>query len=178
MKIQTSDYFLTRFCKHSNFLLRRVADWETRYLDAKLATVRIERPVFITGLARAGTTLLLELLASIKGVATHRYRDFPFLMIPYFWNRCLDWFPVDQQPVERAHKDRIFVTRENPEAMEEPLWHTFFPHVHSNTSLHRYWAGGRRSKVRAVLPGTHPQDTTGPSGQSLRREGQLSRTAS
>lgn len=137
MNIRTSDYFLIRFCQKTKPLLRHLADWETRLLDSQLAGIRIDRPVFITGLARSGTTLLLELLASVEGAATHRYRDFPFLMIPYSWNRWLDWFPVDQQPAERAHKDRIYVTRENPEAMEEPLWHAFFPHAHSVTSLHR-----------------------------------------
>ncbi len=140
MKIQSSDYFLTCFCQKSQPFLRRVADWESNLLADKLAAVRIEKPVFITGLARSGTTLLLELFATIEGAVTHRYRDFPFLMIPYFWNRYLDWFPVRQEPVERAHRDRIYVTRENPEAMEEPLWQAFFPHVHSTTALHRLTA--------------------------------------
>jgi hypothetical protein len=140
VNIRSSDYFLIRFCRKSQSVLRRIADWESRLLAAELAAVRIEKPVFITGLARSGTTLLLELLATVEGAATHRYRDFPFLMIPYFWNRYLDWFPVQQEPTERAHRDRIYVTRENPEAMEEPLWHAFFPHVHSTTALHRLTA--------------------------------------
>ncbi len=140
MNIRASDYLLVRFCQNWRWLLRRIADWETSLLAARLACVRIEKPVFITGLARSGTTLLLELLATVEGAATHRYRDFPFLMIPYFWNRYLDRFPVEQEPVERAHKDRIFVTRENPEAMEEPLWQAFFPRFHSTTAVHRLTA--------------------------------------
>ena len=141
VKIRSSDYFLIRFCQKSRFLLRRIADWETRLLQSELETIRLESPVFITGLARSGTTLLLELLASVSGFATHRYRDFPFLMIPYFWNQYLDRFPVNELPVERAHKDRIYVTRENPEAMEEPLWQAFFPQVHSTSNLHRLTPG-------------------------------------
>ena len=137
MDIRTADYFLIRFCQRFEPLLRRAGNWETRHLAERLEAVPLEKPVFITGLARSGTTLLLELLATIDGAATHRYRDFPFLAIPYFWNQYLNRFPVQQQPVERAHKDRIFVTRENPEAMEEPLWHAFFPRVHSATALHR-----------------------------------------
>ena len=137
MNIQSSDYLLIRFAQNAQSLLRRIADWETRFLAADLAEIAIDRPVFITGLARSGTTLLLELLAEVDGAATHRYRDFPFLTIPYFWNRYLDWFPARQEPVERAHQDRIYITRESPEAMEEPLWQAFFPHVHSPTALHR-----------------------------------------
>jgi len=30
--------------------------------------------------------------------------------------------------VERAHRDRIRVTRDSPEAFEEPIWSHFFPH--------------------------------------------------
>ncbi len=137
MKIRVADYFLIRFCQSCQPLLRRAARWETRYLRAELDGLTLDKPVFVTGLARSGTTLLLELLSSIDGMATHRYRDFPLLMTPYFWNRYLDFVPVNQQPLERAHRDRILITRENPEAMEEPLWHAYFPHLHSRNDLHR-----------------------------------------
>jgi hypothetical protein len=141
VNIRASDYFLVRFSRRSQSLLRRIGDWETQFLGARLTAIPLERPVFVTGLARSGTTLLLELLAAIDGVATHRYRDFPFLTIPYFWNRYLDSFPVHEQPVERPHQDRIYITRESPEAMEEPLWRAFFPHGHTGDSLHRMTAG-------------------------------------
>lgn len=137
MRLQASDYFLVRFCQRSKRLLRWIADRETSWLASELASVKIDRPVFVTGLARSGTTLLLELLASVEGVATHRYRDFPLLFTPYFWNRYLDRLAIQQEPVERPHQDGIRITRESPEGMEEPLWHAFFPHVHSVTSSHR-----------------------------------------
>jgi hypothetical protein len=86
---------------------------------------------------------LLEELSKIPGVGTHRYRDFPFLMTPWFWNRFLDLFRVPQQAVERPHKDRIQITAESPEAFEEPIWQFFFPHLHSDAALHRL-AGDRR----------------------------------
>ena len=122
-----------------------LSDWETRWLASELASVRIDRPIFVTGLARSGTTLLLELLASVECVATHRYRDFPLLFTPYFWNRYLDWLPVQQEPVERAHLDGIRITRESPEAMEEPLWQAYFSHLHSATSLHRLTESDRHA---------------------------------
>lgn len=100
-------------------------------LEEQLASVEVDRPIFIAGLARSGSTILLELLSSIPGVATHRYRDFPLVFAPWIWN----WF-VDRgrsgpaQPVERAHADRIKITPESPEAMEEPLWMAFFDSLH------------------------------------------------
>lgn len=107
---------------------------ETRLLADEIAAVRIERPVYIAGLARSGSTILLESLARHPDVATHRYRDFPPIFTPYWWNRWLDRIPRKQRPaVERSHRDGIAVTPESPEAFEEPLWMAFFPGLHDPT---------------------------------------------
>lgn len=110
---------------------RRLGELESRLFADELEAVRIDRPIYVAGLARAGTTILLELLASRPGVATHRYRDFPPVFTPIFWNRAFAHvYRADTPPTERAHKDRILVTPDSPEAMEEPLWMHFFPHLH------------------------------------------------
>ena len=104
---------------------------ESDLLDASLAGVRIESPVYVTGLARSGTTILLEFLATLDGVATHRYRDFPPVYTPWLWNRLVDRLPRKADAaVERTHLDGIMVTPESPEAFEEVLWMTFFPRAH------------------------------------------------
>jgi hypothetical protein len=119
------------------FIERRPQRWiklgslETRLVDSAIADVRIERPIYITGLARSGTTILLETLARHSDVVTHRYRDFPMLFTPDLWNRWLDLVPRgNEAPAERSHGDGIAVTSENPEAFEEPLWMAFFPELH------------------------------------------------
>lgn len=104
---------------------------ETRLLAEEIADIQIERPVYIAGLARSGSTILLESLARHPDVATHRYRDFPAVFTPYWWNRWLDRVPRKEAPaVERSHRDGIAVTPESPEAFEEPLWMAFFPGLH------------------------------------------------
>ena len=109
----------------------KLGSLETRLLDSTLSDVRIDRPVYVTGLARSGTTILLETLARHPDVATHRYRDFPMLFTPYLWNRWLDLVPrPPEQPAERSHGDGIAVTSESPEAFEEPLWMAFFADQH------------------------------------------------
>jgi hypothetical protein len=109
----------------------KLASLETKLLDSSVSDVRIDRPVYVTGLARSGTTILLETLARHPDVATHRYRDFPMLFTPYLWNRWLDRVPrKDEAPAERSHGDGIAVTSESPEAFEEPLWMAFFPDQH------------------------------------------------
>ncbi|HEX7034131.1 MAG TPA: sulfotransferase [Pseudomonadales bacterium] len=110
-------------------LLKRLGRFETRLLEDRLGPV--DRPVYVAGLARSGSTLLLEILDWHPDVVTHRYRDFPLLHVPVLWNRFLDHAARDPgAPRERAHRDGIMITRDSPEAFEEVLWMSFFPHLH------------------------------------------------
>jgi hypothetical protein len=113
----------------------------TRYAGAMralgLAEFEVKKPIFITGLARAGTTILLETLSTADNVATHRYRDFPFIMTPIFWNRFVSLFATKQYSIERPHMDRIKITRESPDAFEEPIWQHFFPFLYDPEALHQ-----------------------------------------
>src|SRR3546814_8123113 len=54
---------------------------------SEIERIGIDRPIFIAGLARAGTTILLESLERHPVTVTHRYRDFPMVLTPVFWNR-------------------------------------------------------------------------------------------
>ncbi|HET8702102.1 MAG TPA: sulfotransferase, partial [Nitrococcus sp.] len=104
---------------------------ETRLLAEPLAAIRIDQPIYIAGLARSGSTLLLEILSWLPETLTHRYRDYPALYTPYFWNRFLDYTPQQKTaPVERTHRDGILITPESPEAFEEILWMSFFSQLH------------------------------------------------
>lgn len=115
--------------RHPRFV-RRLADWESRLLRERLGGTAIDRPVYVAGIARSGSTILLELLARHPDVATHRYRDFPGVLAPVAWNWFVDRAARPQAPRERAHRDRIAVTQESPEAFEEPVWMAFFPEAH------------------------------------------------
>ena len=98
---------------------------------SELDDIRIDRPIYVAGLARSGSTILLELLSSHPDCATHRYRDYPPIYTPLFWNRAFaQIYKSDTPAVERAHKDRILVTPDSPEAMEEVLWMRFFANRH------------------------------------------------
>ncbi|MDQ0326351.1 hypothetical protein J2R99_002220 [Rhodopseudomonas julia] len=109
----------------------RLGDFETRMARERIAEMRVERPIYVTGLARSGSTMLLELLATHPDVATHRYRDFPAVMTPFAWNWFTDHAASGEAPAEeRAHKDRILVTPESPEAFEEVMWMAFFAGLH------------------------------------------------
>ena len=76
MKLTRTDYALVRLAGSAAGMLRLLGDVETEHLRRKLEAIRVERPVFLTGLARSGTTILLEELAATGLFATHQYRDF------------------------------------------------------------------------------------------------------
>ncbi|UCH73191.1 MAG: sulfotransferase [Rhodospirillales bacterium] len=107
---------------------------ETRVLADEIEPVKIKAPIYVAGLARAGTTIALEILASHDELASHLYRDFPPVFTPWWWN----WFVKrsrrgDLIASERAHKDGIMITADSPEAREEAIWMAFFPHAHDPT---------------------------------------------
>ncbi|MFO7762114.1 MAG: sulfotransferase [Wenzhouxiangellaceae bacterium] len=99
--------------------------------------VTIEKPIYVASVARSGTTILTEVLARHPDVTSHRYSDFPNIYTPYWRN----WLAQRIQggparSVERAHKDRLMVTSESPEAVEEVLWMRFFDHLHDPARSH------------------------------------------
>lgn len=116
--------------RHPQFWIR-LGNLESRFLKDDLAKIQIEAPIYVAGLARSGSTFLLEALGSHQDTVTHRYKDFPPVFTPYWWNRFLGFMPKKEaQPAERAHKDGIVITEESPEAFEEALWMAFFPKLH------------------------------------------------
>ena len=111
---------------------KKIAELETSIVADTIESVTIDRPVYVSGLARSGSTILLELLAQVQGVVSHCYKDFPPIYTPYAWHSLLRHMaPGDAKPAERAHKDGMLVTQDSPEAMEEPLWMSFFPDAHN-----------------------------------------------
>ncbi|WGF87430.1 sulfotransferase [Marinivivus vitaminiproducens] len=115
----------------------RLGRLESRLLSDDLADRPVRRPIYVAGLARAGTTILLEVLARHPDLASHRYKDFPPIFTPYVWNRLLERMPQKTAAAtERAHKDGIAVTPDSPEALEEPIWMAFFRHLHDPAHVH------------------------------------------
>jgi hypothetical protein len=116
---------------HARWLWRGLGNLETSLVRAQVEQTPIVKPIFVSGLARSGTSVLIEILASHPSVATHQYRDFPFLFIPYWWRQTLDRSaPANVEATERAHGDRLMVTPSSPDAFEEVLWMAFFKHLH------------------------------------------------
>jgi hypothetical protein len=82
----------------------------------------VERPVFVTGMARSGTTLLLELLHGTGAFTSLTYRNMPFVTAPLLWKRMSTLFMQKGKSRERAHGDGLEVSFDSPEAFEEVFW--------------------------------------------------------
>jgi len=128
MPVEIWSAVFSGFIKNNRKLWVRLGRFETVYLNDRLRDIDIAAPIYICGLARSGSTIILEFFVNHEMTASHCYKDFPPVYTPYWWNRYLDCVPKKKEVLsERAHKDRILVTSDSPEAMEEILWMTFFP---------------------------------------------------
>jgi hypothetical protein len=105
---------------------------ETRLLAEPLQQVPLREPIYVCGLARSGSTLLHEILSAHPGIASHRIKDYPLIYTPYWWRRASHG-RRPAEPRERAHGDRMLVTGESPDALEEMIWMAFFPRCHDPT---------------------------------------------
>lgn len=130
-------YAGTRFVSATSAVWRSLSKLESLSIGTELDDLPIEKPVFVCGLARSGSTIITELINQHPAVTSHRYSDFPLIWLPFWWNRLRQHLPLPEQtPTERAHADRIMVTNDSPEAIEEVLWTHYFPDAHIRTACH------------------------------------------
>ena len=87
----------------------------------------LDRPIFVCGLARAGTSLVTRLIAAAPGMGFPSYRDMPFPLAANLWARLSGKhrrLPASQ----RGHGDGMTHDLDTPEAVEEVFWRCFEGH--------------------------------------------------
>ena len=102
---------------------------ETNSVQQRLREIPVSMPIYVCGLARSGSTLLHDVVASHSSVATHRIKDYPLVFTPYWWRRATANLPP-AVPRERVHRDGVLITPASPDALEEMIWMAFFPRCH------------------------------------------------
>lgn len=127
-----------------------MADLEDRMMARALESCRTDRPVFITALPRAGTTLLLECCAGLPEFASHCYRDMPFVLVPCLWARFSSSFQRGGERRERAHGDGMLIDYDSPEALEETLWATFWKDRYREDRI-LPWGTARNAEFKAFF---------------------------
>jgi hypothetical protein len=125
-------YWFVKFVSATAPLFVELGQLESKALASRMAAVPIERPIYILGLPRAGTTISAQMLSEHPDVTTHHYSDFALPYTPWWWNRLFPKLPINalKSPVERVNRDRLQVTRDSSEGVEEMIWLRFFHKLH------------------------------------------------
>jgi len=100
-------------------------DIEQTALRPDPADIINKKHVFIAGLARAGTTLLMRRFYATGQFRSLTYRDMPFVLMPNLWRKLSSFSHKQSVKQERAHGDGLLVDYNSPEALEEVFWKTF-----------------------------------------------------
>ena len=107
------------------------------------------KSIIITGLARSGTTALVDLLNKNGNFTSLNYSNMPFLLYPRIWSRI--YKPSKIELKQRAHNDGIKVGLASVEALEEYFFkvvlndsyiqpHGLMKHELSEELLQHYYA--------------------------------------
>lgn len=141
------DRLLHRLALGSRAVAEMSFDLQQGKLDIDLAAAANGRHIFVSGLARSGSTILMRRLYETGAFASLTYRDMPFILAPGMGTGTGKDTPLK----ERAHGDRILVNQDSPEALDEVFWRVFSgadyigrdrltPHVPDAEALQKYVA--------------------------------------
>ncbi len=126
-------YIITKIFNIFKWLSFSIDKLETSRLKNRIATISIRKPIFIAGLARAGTTIMLEMLSKHPELATHQYKHLIMPYIPYAINLAITKMKIQAKPSERVHQDGIIINQNSPEVVEEIFWQQFFNRAHNQS---------------------------------------------
>ncbi|WP_448578195.1 sulfotransferase [Thermaurantiacus sp.] len=135
---------------------------DQRLVGARAVDRSREQHIFVSGLARSGTTILMRRFHATGEFRSLTYRDMPFALAPEAWRRLSSPWHKEGQLAERAHGDRIEVDFDSPESLDEIFWRVFdgpsyirsthlVPHEADEILTQQY-----RAYVNAILYASRP----------------------
>ena len=105
----------------SKFIKKSLYEIE-KIIYLKKIEIQNQKHIFITGLPRSGTTILLNFLYSSNNFCSLKYSNMPFIMAPNI-SRLFQKKNFTSQ--ERYHRDGIMFDLNSPEAFEEVFFSSF-----------------------------------------------------
>lgn len=114
----------------SNYLFTRLKT-KSKNVDKNNIT-----KVFVLGLARSGTTALLNGLYGTGEFASILYKHMPFIFSPELANFFSKKIKGGEYE-ERYHKDRILINQNSPECLDEPFWLKACSNMYSKKSINQ-----------------------------------------
>ena len=140
---------LHRLALHYGPIADMCFDLDQATVRTDTAEIVSQRHVFVSGLARAGTTLLMRRFHATGRYRSLTYRDMPFVLAPNLWRHLSLISHRDVERSERAHGDSLLVDADSPESFDEVFWRIFAgdeylesdrlkPHAPGNELLRKY----------------------------------------
>jgi hypothetical protein len=117
--------FLHQLVLGHPFVGEATFDLEKLMYASKSPDVATGKHVFVAGLARAGTTILMRKLYENGPYCSLTYRDMPFILAPNLWRVFTNFSPQNKGMQERSHGDGLKVDFDSPETLEEVFWRVF-----------------------------------------------------
>lgn len=100
-------------------------DLEQKRIRVDINKLVSRKHVFVAGLSRSGTTILMRRLYSTGRFTSLTYRNMPFVLMPKTWTEFSRYFYRTIEKQERAHGDGVLEDFDSPEAFEEVFWRVF-----------------------------------------------------
>lgn len=119
-------FFLSKLVHDIPYAADTLHKLESSWMKNRIEKTNITSPIYITGLARSGTTVVLEMLSQHRDIASHRYLHMVIPYAPNWFQKLAEKVPIMTTPSERLHKDGLMVNKDSPEAVEEIFWQEYF----------------------------------------------------
>ncbi|MEO9891007.1 sulfotransferase [Aurantibacter sp.] len=115
-----TDKFLHKFYLDNYSISKATLEMEEILHGTNAKKLEVNQYVFVTGLARSGTTAVMRKIFQTGNYASLQYSNMPFLLSPNLWNK-----KSKIEAHERAHKDGIIIDGNSPEEFDEYFWKAF-----------------------------------------------------
>lgn len=116
------DRLLHRIALGSRAALELSFDLERARFGRAAGALALRPPVFVTALARAGTTVLMQRLEAADRFASLHYADMPFPLAPNTWAGLVARRRRGVARTLRGHGDGLEHDLDSAEAIEEVFW--------------------------------------------------------
>ena len=120
-KVPKINNFIHKFFFKNKKIFNFFSNIETGTFN-KFKNHTIEKPIYVCGLARSGTTLLTHLLNYFKDLGSAQYKDMPFINTPLFWNLISNLYYGKKEGFKRFHGDNMNIDLNSPDSFEEIYW--------------------------------------------------------
>ncbi len=124
-----------KFIKNNRRFIKYAAEIEDWVYKKKIDKVSINSPIFVSGLARSGTTYVTNLINNSEEVASIKYENLPFIELPMFWKFINKIYYIYHPTKKRVHGDGLDVDLSSADAFDEYFWKFYMHNYDSNFSI-------------------------------------------